>query len=323
MLPNAFDVRTGLRQLVSYGSAVLPVSAGIRLERYVRGYEEKKKLDAADGVVASFGKSGRTWLRVLMWRYFARMNGTATDTVTVLDEYRNRLPNTPVLFFTHDNYLKDFLGHDRKAEIYGRLPVVLLVRDPRDTAVSQFFQWKHRMVQRKKVINDYPVTDVSVQEFITGSQAGVPKIIEFMNDWARHASGIRKLLVVKYEDLRADTKGELRRVLEFFGQSPTDEALEDAVTFASMDNMRRMETENAQKSGAHRSMKPGDASDPSSFKVRRGKVGGWRDYVSEGQAEAIDAMVHEKLDPFYGYARKAEASSGAATAVPLGDTAAM
>ena len=181
-------------------------------------------------------------------------------------------------------------------------PTVLLVRDPRDTAVSQFFQWKHRMLARKKVINDYPLNDeTSVNDFMTGQQAGLPKIIGFMNDWAAAAPKMQKFLVVRYEDLRADTKTQLRRVLEFFGEHLTDAELEDAVTYASMDNMRRMEVENAQKSGAHRSMKPGNADDPSSFKVRRGKVGGWRDYVSEEQADTLDRLVHETLNPVYGY----------------------
>jgi hypothetical protein len=299
--PNAYDVRTGLRQLVSYGAVILPRETGILFERWFRGYEEKRKLDAADGVVASFGKSGRTWLRVLLWRYFARKNGFASDSISGFDEFRNRHPAVPVLFFTHDNYLKDYLGHDRKAEIYRNLPVVLLVRDPRDTAVSQFFQWKHRMVARKKVINGYPLGDVSVHDFIAGEEAGVPKIITFMNDWAAEIGRMPKLLVVRYEDLRADTKGALRRILEFLGQHPSDAELEDAVNFASIDNMRRMEIENAGKAGAQRSMKPGDARDPSSFKVRRGKVGGWHDYVTEEQAAAIDQMVRERLNPVYGY----------------------
>ncbi len=299
--PNAHDVRTGLRQIVSHGAVILPRETGIRFERWFRGYEEKQKLDASDAVVASFGKSGRTWLRVLLWRYFARKTGFASDSISGFDEFRNRHPDVPVLFFTHDNYLKDYLGHDRKAEIYGNLPVVLLVRDPRDTAVSQFFQWKHRMVARKKVINGYPFGDVSVHDFIAGEEAGVPKIIAFMNAWAAEIGKMPKLLVVRYEDLRADTKGALRRILEFLGQHPSDAELEDAVNFASIDNMRRMEIENAGKTGAQRSMKPGDASDPSSFKVRRGKVGGWHDYVTEEQAAVIDQMVRDRLNPVYGY----------------------
>lgn len=301
-LPNAFDVRIGLRQVISHGFAVLPQGVGIGFERWFRGYEEKKKLEAADGAIVSFGKSGRTWVRVLMWRYFAMKNGYASDSISGFNEFRDRHANVPVLFFTHDNYLKDWYGHDRKAEIYGNLPTVLLVRDPRDTAVSQFFQWKHRMERRKKVINDYPLADdTSVHGFIAGDKAGLPKIIDFMNAWAEAAPRMKKLLVVRYEDLRADTKGQLRRLLEFFGEQPTDAELEDAVTFASIDNMRRMETENANKAGSHRSMKPGNADDPSSFKVRRGKVGGWRDYVTDAQAEALGAVVRDRLNPVYGY----------------------
>jgi hypothetical protein len=301
-LPNAFDVRIGLRQVISHGFAVLPQGVGIGFERWFRGYEEKKKLEASDGAIVSFGKSGRTWVRVLMWRYFAGKNGYSSDSISGFNEFRDRHANVPVLFFTHDNYLKDWYGHDRKAEIYGALPTVLLVRDPRDTAVSQFFQWKHRMERRKKVINDYPLADeTSVHDFIAGDKAGLPKIIDFMNAWAEAAPLMKKLLVVRYEDLRADTKGQLRRILEFFGEQPTDAQLEDAVTFASIDNMRRMETENANKAGSHRSMKPGNADDPSSFKVRRGKVGGWRDYVTDAQAEALGAVLRDRLNPVYGY----------------------
>ena len=321
-VPNAYDVRTGLRQLISYSAIALPQDTSIRLERWFRGFEEKKKLDSSDGAVASFGKSGRTWLRVLLWRYFARQSGAPCDTVSSLDEFRNRFPHAPVLFFTHDNYLKDYLGHDRKAEIYGNLPIVLLVRDPCDTAVSQFFQWKHRMTARKKLINDYPLEDISVQDFIAGRKAGVPKIIQFMNDWAGQMDSIPKLMVVRYEDLRKDTAGELRRVLEFFGQAPSGADLDDAVRFASLDNMRRMEQENAQKSGAHRSMKPGDASDPASYKVRRGKVGGWRDYVTEEQAGAIERMVREELNPIYGYSGPGSEPLAPHVPVPLSPAAA-
>ena len=300
-IPTIYDVRTGLRRLISAGSVFLPRETGIRAERWFRGYEDSQKLQNADGAIISFGKSGRTWLRVLMWRYFAKKNGFAANGISEFDEFRLNNPNVPVLFFTHDNYLKDYVGHDRKAELYGKYRVVLLVRDPRDTAVSQFFQWKHRIVPRKKLLNNYPLSDMDLHSFITSEQSGIPKIIEFMNAWASEIEHMPNLLVVKYEDLRADTKGQLRRVLEFFAQSPTEEELDDAVSFASVENMRRMELENAGKATAHRSLKPADANDPSSFKVRRAKVGGWRDYVTEEQSDVIATMVKERLDPVFGY----------------------
>jgi hypothetical protein len=156
-------------------------------------------------------------------------------------------------------------------------------------------------VARKKVINAYPQGDLEVPAFIMGEEAGIPKIIGFMNDWAKDMVRFPNLLLIKYEDLKADTAGELGRALRFLGQTPTDAELADAAQFASVENMRKMEQQNAGKLTANARLKPADANDPSSFKVRRAKVGGWRDYVTEEQAIAIDDMVRERLDPVYGY----------------------
>ncbi len=298
---SVFHLRTGVRQLASLAARPLPREASVKVERYMRGWEEARKLPASDAVIVSFGKSGRTWFRVLISRYFAHKHGLAQGQMMEFDEFHRANPKIPVLFFTHDNYLKDFAGHDRKFELYGNKPVILLVRDPRDTAVSQYFQWKHRIVPRKKIINDYPQGDIDVHSFITGEAAGIPKIIEFMNAWGRDLARFPNLMVIKYEDLKANTAGELGRALRFLGVSPTDEELADAAEYASIDNMRKMEQENAGKLTANARLKPGDANDPSSFKVRRAKVGGWRDYVTEEQADAIDRMVTETLDPVFGY----------------------
>jgi hypothetical protein len=217
------------------------------------------------------------------------------------DEFHRFDARIPVLFFTHDNYLRDYMGHDRKFDLYGKNRVILLVRDPRDTAVSQFFQWRSRIVQRKKVINGYPLRDVDLHEFISGEAAGIPKIIGFMNAWAGDLPRFQDLLVVKYEDLKSDTKGELARVLRFLREAPTEAELDDATSYASVENMRRMEQENAGRLTFNTRLKPADANDPSTFKVRRAKVGGWRDYVTEEQADAIDAMVRDRLNPVFGY----------------------
>ena len=301
-MPSVFHLRTGLRQAVSLtAAAVLPREAGIRVERRMRGWEEASKLSHADGVIVSFGKSGRTWFRVLISRYFAHKHRLPDGQIMEFDEFHRANAKIPVLFFTHDNYLKDYMGHDRKFDLYGQKRVILMVRDPRDTAVSQYFQWKHRIVPRKKVINAYPAGDLDVHSFITGEAAGIPKIIEFMNDWARELPRFPNLLVIKYEDLKSDTAGQLGRALRFLGEAPSEAELVDAAQYASVENMRKMEQENAGKLAANARLKPGNANDPSSFKVRRAKVGGWRDYVTDEEAAAIDAMVRDRLDPVFGY----------------------
>jgi hypothetical protein len=300
-LPSRYDLHTGLRQAVSIASLVLPQKISVAVERRARGFEEARKLERADGVIVSFGKSGRTWLRVLISRYYAKKFGLADGRMMEFDDFHRSNNAIPCLFFTHDNYLKDHVGGDGKFANYGRSRVVLLVRDPRDIAVSQYFQWKHRMRMRKKIINGYPLVDEGPYKFVAGAEAGVPKIVAFMNAWARDIGKFKGLLVVKYEELRAGTQGELRRILEFLGEHPADAELDDCASFASIDNMRRMEEESAGKLTGGNRLKPGDVGEPQSFKVRRGKVGGWRDYMSEEEAAHIDRLVRETLDPVFGY----------------------
>jgi alcohol sulfotransferase len=52
---------------------------------------------------------------------------------------------------------------------------------------------------------------------------------------------------------------------------------------------------------------PRDKDNPDSFKVRRGKVGGYRDYFSEAQAAEIEALIDADLSPVFGYRAQAAA----------------
>jgi hypothetical protein len=120
-------------------------------------------------------------------------------------------------------------------------------------------------------------------------------------------------MILKYENLRADGPTQLRKLLGFLGQSPTDADIEDAVNYASLDNLRRLERENSGKLMFNTRLKPADANDPSSFKVRRGKVGGWRDYLTPEQAEKIDHLVETELEPVFGYGTAQKGSASQAT----------
>ena len=74
---------------------------------------------------------------------------------------------------------------------------------------------------------------------------GLRGITRFLNAWARELPKLEHLLVVRYEDLRAEPEPNLGRILRFLGQDPTDSELADAVAFASFENMKRMEGQQA------------------------------------------------------------------------------
>lgn len=305
------------RELVLTPLRLAPQATRIRAERWLRGREEAWKLARADAVVVSFGKSGRTWLRVLLSRYYQLRFGFPERSMIGFDNFHHRDRRAPRIFFTHDNYLPDYTGHrDDKRDFYDRR-VVLLVRDPRDVAVSQFFQWKFRMRPVKKDLNAYPPhgADVSMFDFVTGP-AGVPRVVAWLNGWARERERIRELHMIRYEDLRADTAGELGRLLRFLGEEPTAEQLADCVAFASVENMRRLEEERVFWLSGSR-LVPKDRANPDSYKVRRAKVGGWRDYFEDAEIEAIDALVAD-LDPVFGYRREGLPATPTETRAGLG-----
>jgi Sulfotransferase domain len=277
-------------------------------ERRLRGRQQFRTLQSADIVLVSFGKSGRTWLRVMLSRLYQQIYALPENTLIGFDNFHSMNRAIPRMFFTHDNYIGDYTGHrDSKVDFYGK-KVVLLVRDPRDVAVSQFFQWKYRMKTNKKAINQYPEhgSEVSIFDFVTDPGAGLQKVIDFLNLWASEAPRMQDFFLLRYEDLKARPEDMLRRLADFMNIPANDAQISDAVEFASYDNMKKMEEKKTFWLSGGR-MAPGDRSNPDSYKVRRAKVGGYRDYFEDQQVEAIDRLTAENLSPFYQYTAQTEA----------------
>lgn len=272
-------------------------------ERKLRGAEQMRKLSKADVVMVSFGKSGRTWLRVMLSHLFREMYGLPPRMILGFDNFHNLNRSIPKIFFTHDNYIKDLTGQSDNKQVFYNKRVVLMARDPRDVAVSQFFQWKFRMKPAKVLINKYPArdSDTDIFEFVTGGRGGsMQAVIEFMNVWARESGKIRDFHLLRYEDLRAGPHRELRRLLDFMNVQASDEQVNRAVEYAAFENMKNMEGKKQFRLAGGRMM-PGDKNNPDSYKVRRAKVGGYRDYFSDEQVDAIDKQVADTLDPLFGY----------------------
>lgn len=293
-------VLTVARHIAARAVGFLPKETQTRIERRLRGREDYARLQGADCVIVSFGKSGRTWLRVLLSRFYQVRYGLPERALLTFDNFHRRNRAVPTIFFTHDNYLKDFTGDFQSKAPYYNKKVVLLVRDPADVAVSQFYQWKFRMTERKKRINDYPDADVSIYDFVMDADSGLPKVIDFMNAWARDLGRLRSLLVVRYEDMRGDTAETLRRILEFIGTPAKAEEIAEAVRFASIDNMRALEQKRTFWLSGSR-MTARDRDNPNTYKVRKAKVGGYRDEFTPEQQQAIDQLIAARLIPVFGY----------------------
>src|SRR5262249_1617781 len=127
------------------------------------------------------------------------------------------LAGKPVLF-THalSELPGEPLAHvDLVLRYVGDRTRVFLVRDPRDTGVSDYFQ------QVKRRGNDHGDVPEKLADFVRHPFYGVDRIIGVSN--AIHAAFERDpgpALLVSYEALHADASGTLARVLDFLGAPP-------------------------------------------------------------------------------------------------------
>ena len=279
----------------------LPRARRLGIERWLRGKEECRKLRAADWVLMSWAKSGRTWFRVMLSRFYQVKHGLPMNRMLEFDNLHRKNPAVPKVLFSHNNYMRAYLGDWDTLDHFRGKKVVMLVRDPRDVAVSQYFQWKYRMRPHKALLNNYPEkgSDTSIWGFVSSAGVGIPRIIDFFNGWARALPELQDILIIHYEEMRKDPQAVMRKVLEFVGTPGNDEQIARAVEFASLENMKKLEEKSVFRGSGVR-VKAGDPNNPDSFKVRRGKVGGYRDYFDAAQVAEIDAMMAQ-LDPVFGY----------------------
>jgi hypothetical protein len=176
---------------------------------------------------------------------------------------------------------------ERDKSRYAGARAVFLVRDPRDVVVSSYFQKTKRNINYSGSLASYVYEPVGSTE----------TVVEFYNIWARNRGVPREFLLVTYEDLHADTRAELRRVVDFVGLGMIrEEALEWAVDFCGFDNMRRLEAQNQYGTGA---LAPRDRDDQDTYKTREGRVGSFRDRLDPQEIAPIDAVVDARLDPLY------------------------
>ena len=122
--------------------------------------------------------------------------------------------------------------------------------------------------------------------------------VSFYNQWISNKNETMGFLVVRYEDLRKNTFAELKRVMNFIGLAIPDEILRDAIEYASFRNMRKMEFK---RESRMKTLKPGNSQNVESYKTRKGKIGGFKEYLSMAEIALIEKEVNERLNPFLGY----------------------
>ena len=107
----ADKARVVVRHIIMLLCFWLPATRRKKIERWLRGREEYKKLQRSDWVLMSWGKSGSTWLRVMLSRAYQLKGGLDASELLDFDNLKQSDPQLPAVFFTHNNYLRDYTGN--------------------------------------------------------------------------------------------------------------------------------------------------------------------------------------------------------------------
>lgn len=257
-----------------------------------------------DVYLISYPKCGRTWLRLMIGKAIVQhFNLPESEAALFLQDRTKLHPEVPRIAVIHDDrpMLKSPGELERSKSRFKDKKVIFLVRDPRDVIVSSYFE----MVKRSQLFGENPYEerqatfDGSLREFIDRSHGGFDTILEFYNIWAENRRVPRGFLLVRYEDLKRDPCKELRRVLDFLDLTEiSDQTICEAVEYASFENMRKLEEQGKFSAGM---LKPADREDVNSYKTRKGKIGGYREYLSQNEIERLNEKMLASLSSFYSY----------------------
>ncbi|HEX3675783.1 MAG TPA: sulfotransferase domain-containing protein [Sphingomicrobium sp.] len=274
-------VMRGTYQLLRAVPGTIPLRRKLRDAAWLRD---------ADAVIVSYPKSGRTFVRAMLARLYQREFGIDERQLLDFSMLRRESRAVPRVLFTH---APDAIEHPEEFKAarsgYGNRKLILLARHPADTAVSRYYHLKHRSRDRARL----RLSEQPLETFVCG-EGGFPSIVAYLNLFA----SIPGVIILRYEDFIANPEGSLGELAAAIGVDVERDAIEDAVEFGRLANLKNREREGYFTSARLRRTRTGDEN---SGKVRRGRPGGYRAELSPERAAWIDAYIRENLDPRLGY----------------------
>jgi len=221
-------------------------------------WQRHRGLDARDAYIASYPRSGNTWLRFVLAEL---LTGEPVDFIGV-----DRV-SPPVGTQTEDARLLTTGGrlvktHEPYRPLYTK--ALYLIRDPRDVVIS----WYSLLNDDPRSLNGF---DAFLDDFVAGRVAGYGSWQDHVRGWldaARtHPGAIR---VDRFEDMRADLHGFVARACALLDIDADDARIAAALDHNTKEHMRAREQ---QSLGYLKSL------GWKSQGVREGAVGGWREIL--------------------------------------------
>ncbi|MBA0632959.1 hypothetical protein Godav_001619 [Gossypium davidsonii] len=238
---------------------------GIRGSMLIDDYFNPRPTDI---IVATSPKCGTTWLRALV---FSIINRNSFDF------------NNHPLSKANPRDLVHFL----EAHIPRRF--VYICRDPKDVLVSK---WHFANKLRPKELPPLPLEE-AFELFSNGVSHYGPFWDHVLGYWKASLEWPKKVLCLKYEDVKKEPSGCVRKVAEFLGVpfSPEEEKkgiVEEIVKLCSFESLSNQDVNKSDTRSRENPMSNSDF-------FRKGEVGDWVNHLSPQMSEILDKITEQKF----------------------------
>jgi hypothetical protein len=237
-----------------------------------------------DVFIVSFPKSGNTWTRFLIANLVYPETPADFSNINRLTPDPESLSKRKLATMPRPRIIKSHQYFDPR---YKR--VIYVVRDPRDVALSQF----HFHRKRGLIEDGYP-PERFVARFRAGEIGPYGSWGDNVASWLATRHKHPGFVLLRYEDLLANTAQELAKAAVLLGIDPDPERIATAVRRSDASSMRKLEQSQAKAWSTTR-----ETRQDIPF-VRAAKSGGWRTELPEPAVAQLEAQWGD-LMTYLGY----------------------
>lgn len=256
--------------------------------------------------LASYPRSGNTWVRTLLHGYFEGEPVSSKDIARLIPDIHAPThgggPVRPLADTGRTLIKTHYLWSRAHPLASATLGVIYLLRHPRDVLLSSL-NFHRVMGSKGGLAGGKASADFDAVAYLRTclNRGGDPGFLDAgFGTWEQNARSWTETcdaprLVVRYDALRSDPEPHLRAIVEFLGQTPDADRVARALRAGSFDNMRALEVREKSATGERNAFFGGSvATLRKGFKfMDKGRVGGRLDEVAPG----FDAAFDQRFGP--------------------------
>ncbi|KAF3338906.1 flavonol 3-sulfotransferase-like protein [Carex littledalei] len=262
----------------------------------IMAMEEAFKPRPSDVIVASYMKSGTTWLKALTFTIMHRNKYVFSSHPLLKLNPHDCVPITEYHYATRDEQYLETLPSPRVLGTHlpysilpesiktSKCPIVYICREPKDVLVSLW----HMVTRFEWFKKSFPFTQ-AFEIFCEGRMPYGPVWDHVLEYYMKSLHSPEKILFLKYEEMMKDPIDGVMRLAIFIGFPFSEEEIknglvEEIVEFCSFNKLKDLDVN-----------KNGIGHVKNDFFFRKAVVGDWQNHMTPEMAIKLDDITKEKL----------------------------